>query len=228
MVYMLGFYGSDLIMNNIIMYRLARKSTKIFNSHITSFNRFDVPDFGVVRFRNPISTASFTDNAIEILKKTCTGKVIASILNNLNDIDYYHHTDSIVDGNLIDSITTKFFFDVKDVEDKNTGTGNYSISKHCQDYFAKSNDNYWLAFKLNRTKNGGKPCRLNAFVCVKACEVVVNCSPMSEIDGDYAFSLKDIVEKCSSKFFVGDRNDLNFYKKYSSNNKIDWSFAELK
>ena len=228
MVYMLGFYGSDLIMNNIIMYRLARKSTKIFNSHITSFNRFDVPDFGVVRFRNPISTASFTDNAIEILKKTCTGKVIASILNNLNDIDYYHHTDSIVDGNLIDSTTTKFFFDVKDVEDKNTGTGNYSISKHCQDYFAKSNDNYWLAFKLNRTKNGGKPCRLNAFVCVKACEVVVNCSPMSEIDGDYAFSLKDIVEKCSSKFFVGDRNDLNFYKKYSSNNKIDWSFAELK
>ena len=210
------------------MYRLARKSTKIFNSYITSFEGFNVPGFGVVRFCHPISTASFTDNAIEILKKTYVGKVIASILNNLNDIDYYYHVDSIVDGNLIDSTTTKFFFDVKDVEDKNTGTGNYSISEYCQDYFAKSNDNYWLAFKLNRTKNGGKPCRLNAFVCVKAREVVNNCSPISNIDDDYLFSLKDIIEKCSSKFFVGDRNDLDFYKKFSSNNKIDWSFAELK
>ena len=210
------------------MYRLARKSTKIFNSYITSFKGFSVPGFGVVRFCHPISTASFTDNAIEILKKTYVGKVIASILNNLNDIDYYNHVDSIVDGNLIDGTTTKFFFDVKDVEDKNTGTGNYSISKHCQDYFAKSNDNYWLAFKLNRTKHGGNPCRLNAFVCVKAHEVVVNCSPISDIDDDYLFSLKDIIEKCSSKFFVGDRNDLDFYKKFSSNNKIDWSFVELK
>lgn len=214
-------------MNSIIMYRLARKSTKIFNSYITSFEGFSVPNFGVVRFCHPISTASFTDNAIEILKKTYIGKVIASILENLNNIDYYHHIDSIVDGNLIDNTTTKFFFDVKDVEDKNTGTGNYSISTHCQDYFKKSNDNYWFAFKLNRTKNGGKPCRLNAFVCVKACEVVLNCSPMS-IDGDYVFSLKDIIESCSSKFFVGDRNDLDFYKKFSYNNKIDWSFAELK
>jgi len=207
------------------MYRLARKSTKIFNSYITSFGGFNVPGFGVVRFHNPISTASFTNNAIKILKKTYIGKVIASILENLNNIDYYHHADSIVDGNLIDGTKTKFLFDVKDVEDKNTGTGNYSISEHCQDYFAKSNDNYWLAFKLNRTKNGGKPCRLNAFVCVKAYEVVVNCSPISEINGDYLFSLKDIVEKCSSKFFVGDRKDLDLYKEYSSNNKIDWSFA---
>lgn len=212
---------------NIIMYRLARKSTKIFNSYITSFEGFNVPGFGVVRFRHPILTASFTDNAIEILKKTYIGKVIASILNNLNDIDYYHHVDSIVDGNLIDSTTTKFFFDVKDVEDKNTGTGNYSISTHCQDYFAKSNDNYWLAFKLNRTKNAGKPCRLNAFVCVKAREVVLNCSSIP-IDGDYVFSLKDIIESCNSKFFVGDRNDLDFYKKFSSNSEIDWSFADLK
>lgn len=210
------------------MYRLARKSTKIFNSYITSFEGFNVPGFGVVRFCNPISTASFTDNAIKILKKTYIGKVIASILNNLNDIDYYHHTDSIVDGNLIDNTMTKFFFDVKDVEDKNVGTGNYSISTHCQDYFAKSNDNYWFAFKLNRTKNGGESCRLNAFVCVKACEVVVNCSLIPKIDGDYLFSLKDIVENCSSKFFVGDRNDLDFYKKFSSNSEIDWSFAELK
>ena len=210
------------------MYRLARKSTKIFNSYISSIEGFNVPDFGFVRFRHPISTASFADNAIKILKKTYVGRVIASILENLNSIDYYHHADSIVDGSLIDNTTTKFFFDVKDVEDKNTGTGNYSISTHCQDYFAKSNDNYWLAFKLNRTKNGGNPWRLNAFVCVKACEVVVNCSPISEINDDYLFSLKDIVEKCSSKFFVGDRNDLDFYKKFSSNNKIDWTFAELK
>ena len=207
------------------MYRLARKSTKIFNSYITSFEGFNVPGFGVVRFHNPISTASFTDNAIEILKKTYIGTVIASILENLNNIDYYHHVDSIVDGYLIDSTITKFFFDVKDVENKNTGTGNYSISKDCQDYFKKSNDNYWLAFKLNRTEDMGKPKRLNAFVCVKAHEVVVNCSSISEINGDYLFSLKDIVEKCNSKFFVGDRDDLDFYKKYSSNNKIDWSFA---
>ena len=209
------------------MYRLARKSTKIFNSYITSFNEFDVPGFGIIRFCHPISMASFTDNVIKILKKTYIGKVIASILKNLNDIDYYHHVDSIVDGNLIDSTMTKFFFDVKDVEDENCGTGNYSISEHCQDYFAKSNDNYWLAFKLNRTKNGGKPCRLNAFVCVKACEVVLNCSSLP-IDGDYVFSLKDIIERCNSKFFVGDRNDLDFYKKFSSNSEIDWSFAGLK
>ncbi|MBP5784183.1 MAG: hypothetical protein J6W16_01190 [Methanobrevibacter sp.] len=215
-------------MDNVIMYRLARKSTKIFNSYITSCEGFNVPGFGIVRFCHPISTASFTDNAIEILKKTYVGRVIASILENLNNIDYYHHIDSIVDGNLIDSTMTKFFFDVKDVEDKNTGTGNYSISTHCQDYFKKSNDNYWLAFKLNRTKNGGKPCRLNAFVCVKAYEVVVNCSPISNIDDNYLFSLKDIVEKCSSKFFVGDRNDLDFYKKFSSNSEIDWSFVALK
>ena len=214
-------------MNNVIMYRLARKSTNIFNSYITSIEGFNVPGFGFVRFRHPISTASFTNKAIKILKKTYIGKVIASILNNLNDIDYYHHTDSIVDGNLINSTMTKFFFDVKDVEDKNTGTGNYSISEYCQDYFAKSNDNYWIAFKLNRTKNAGKPCRLNAFVCVKAHEVVLNCSPIP-IDGDYVFSLKDIIESCNSKFFVGDRNDLDFYKKFSSNSEIDWSFAELK
>lgn len=214
-------------MDNAIMYRLARKSTKIFNSYITSFEGFDVPGFGVVRFCHPISTASFTDNAIEILKKTYIGRVIASMLENLNNIDYYHHIDSIVDGNLIDDTKTKFLFDVKDAEDKNVGSGNYSISKDCQDYFKESNDNYWLAFKLNRTKNGGKPCRLNAFVCVKACEVVINCLPLP-IDGDYVFSLKDIVEKCSSKFFVGNRSDLDFYKKYSSNSEIDWSFAKLK
>jgi glyoxylate carboligase len=92
------------------MYRLARKSTKIFNSYITSFEGFNVPGFGVVRFFHPISTASFTDNAIEMLKKTYVGRVIASILENLNNIDYYHHIDSIVDGNLIDNTTTKFFF----------------------------------------------------------------------------------------------------------------------
>jgi hypothetical protein len=68
---------------------------------------------------------------------------------------------------------------------------------------------------------------LNAFVCVKAREVVFNCSPIP-IDGDNVFSLKDIIESCNSKFFVGDRNDLDFYKKFSSNSEIDWSFAELK
>ena len=95
------------------MYRLARKSTKIFNSYITSFEGFNIPGFGVVRFCNPISTASFTYNVVKILKNTYIGKVIASILENLNDIDYYHHVDTIVDGNLIDNTTTKFFFDVK-------------------------------------------------------------------------------------------------------------------
>lgn len=30
------------------------------------------------------------------------------------------------------------------------------------------------------------------------------------------------------EFNAGDRNDLDFYKKFSSNNEIDWSFAELK
>jgi hypothetical protein len=95
------------------MYRLARKSTKIFNSYITSFEGFNVPGFGVVRFFHPISTASFTDNAIEMLKKTYVGRVIASILENLNNIDYYtswcrdFHDDPSYKENMTSILTEK-------------------------------------------------------------------------------------------------------------------------
>ena len=53
-------------------------------------------------------------------------------------------------------------FDVKDVEDENFGTGNYSLGEDCVKFFKNYDGLAFFAFRLNN----GKSARLNEFLVV--------------------------------------------------------------
>lgn len=123
--------------------------------------------------------------------------------------DCKHHTDMLADGHyMLDGhkVHSKFLFDVKDVEDENLSTGNYTIPADEAEDFCESIDNHYLAFWLNDGK-----VRLNEFIVVNANEL---CNMMHEHDanakckcdkfchGAYYLVPKSAIYSCHDKFAV--------------------------
>ena len=207
------------MLKNLKMYLQGRRDAKRFSELICD-SLLNVLSFGRVSFKHPITTSSFAPRIRTFLDSTFIGKVTLSIIDKLVELDKHYHVDCLVEGYFNDDTHAKFYFDVKNVEIETISSLNYSITFECQEYFKRARDgNYnWLAFRLNRTYNGGMLNRLDAFICVKAKEIFDNCAYAN--DCDYLFSLRDILEKCPSKFFVGKYEDLEKFKKYGSNKTL--------
>ena len=207
------------MLNNLKMYLQGRRDAKRFSELICN-SPLNVPGFGCVAFKHPITTSSFAPCIRTFLDSTFIGKVTLSIIDKLAKLDKHYHVDCLVEEYFDDDSHAKFYFDVKNVEIENISSLNYSITFECQEYFKRAyDDNYnWLAFRLNRTYNGGMPYRLDAFICVKAKEIFDNCAYANCCD--YLFSLRDILEKCPSPLFVGKHEDLEKFKKYGSNKTL--------
>lgn len=112
-------------------------------------------------------------------------------------IDRTWHADVIAHG--IDLSTGRmrtFWFDVKDIEDANISSGNYSLGKDCVDYCLTVDDENWLVFRLA----DGKSKHLDKYIAVQALEL---CMKLPDFAGrDWCLVSLDAIRSCSNMFEV--------------------------
>ena len=113
--------------------------------------------------------------------------------------DTLGHTDIVGDADCPDGKIRLLRFDVKDVEDGNFGTGNYSLGEGCIKFFKDYDGLAFFAFRLNDKKS----TRLNQFLVVQAQDVVNSCTDIFDScclkdkeNGNSLVSLIEIKEKC--------------------------------
>ena len=144
-------------------------------------------------------------------------QTVALIAERLRDFDMKYHFDVIADAVYKGGHgRRKFYFDIKDVEDRNAGTGNYTVVPADRKYCLESDDEHWLAFKLNITDYGDR-VPFNTFVCVKATEALDRAN-LADGKGETCYSLLKIWENCQSKFVAGSEDDLKRFFKYHARN----------
>ena len=104
--------------------------------------------------------------------------------------DMLQHVDRYVDDGTDDY---EIKIDLKDVEDENMNTGNYSLGKNCVDYYrrhAKQQSRAYFAFWLNDGKT-----RLKSFLLASMKDVLGKCRIFG---GEFALvSLSEIRQNCS-------------------------------
>ena len=116
-------------------------------------------------------------------------------------LDCKYHIDAMANGKWYDSknnekITT-FKFDVKDVEDQNISTKNYTLNLNEVDFLEKTTDIHYLAFR----HNDGISKKFSQYVVVDGNELCLNKKSFIN-KGTYFLVPLEEINKCINKFEI--------------------------
>ena len=116
-------------------------------------------------------------------------------------LDCIYHVDALAHGLWHDSENnekmTQFNFDIKDVEDKNISTGNYTVKLNEVEFLEKSTDAYYLAFRLN----DGISKKFSKYVVVNGKELCARKESFIDKGTHFLVPLA-VIRKCIDKFEV--------------------------